>query len=207
MEAQKVMTENKTETLKHEVVSELREDLQEVNVKFIECVRYNSEGKRINDWIRNSNTENVRRNYPEMFSFVNLGRGKKSLFVKYEMIPFLLSWIDPSLGVDFMYGTQKSKLRRYGYIYLVQYPEDIKKHIIKVGRTFKTFNIKKRYQGKVDVIAIEYVDDMFDEEKRLIEKFEKKYGYPVRGNEYFRCYKIENAIKTFYDFVYEIHNE
>ena len=156
--------------------------------------------KKISDWIRNSNTENVRKNHHYMFSFVNLGRGKKAMFVKYEMIPFLLYWIDVSLGIDFMYYNQKSKLRQYGYIYLVQYPEDIKKHIIKVGRTF---DIRKRYQGKVDVIAIEYVDDMFNEEKKLIETFENKYGKPVRGNGFFRCSRIEDAIKTFYDFVYE----
>ena len=217
MEAQKVATENKTASLKHEVVSELREDLQEVNIKFIECVRYKpsidmycaadimeSEGKSISEWLGNSRSQNIRHNYPEWFSFINLGRGKKALFVKYEMIQFLLSWIDDSLGADFVYGTQRSKLRRYGYIYLVQYPEDIKQHVIKVGRTF---NIRKRYQNKVDVIAIEYVNDMFNEEKKLIETFTKKYGEPVRGNEYFRCFRIEDAVKTFYDFVYEIHND
>ena len=138
-----------------------------------------SEGKSISDWLNNNGSQNFRRNYPDWFSFVNLGRGKKALFVKYEMIQFLLSSIDISLSVDFAYGTQKSKLRRYGYIYLVQYPEDIKEHVIKVGRTF---NIKKRYQGKVNVIAIEYVNDMFDEEKILIETFAKKYSEPVRGN-------------------------
>ena len=91
----------------------------------------------------------------------------------------------------------KRKPRRYSYIYLVQYPEDIKEHVVKVGRTV---DIKRRYKKKVvDIIGIEYVDDMYEEEKILINVFKKKYGEPVRGNEFLICYKIEDAIKIFYD--------
>ena len=66
MEHKTIVTKNKP--LKHVFVRELKKDLLEVNVKFIECIRYqlsinmycaagiaDSEGKKINNWLNNSN--------------------------------------------------------------------------------------------------------------------------------------------------------
>ena len=48
---------------------------------------------------------------------------------------------------------------------------------------------------------------MFRSEDRLIEAFEKKFGTPVRGRNFFRCDKIEEAIKLYYDVVYDLYDE
>ena len=105
-----------------------------------------------------------------------------------------------SLFYEFRNNLDVTEPDNGGYIYHVQYPNDIKEHIVKVWRTF---NIKERYQGKVDVIGLEYVDNMFEEEKILIDTFKKKYSEPARGNEFFRCHKIEDTIRTFYDLACE----
>ena len=198
-----------------EVVEQVANDLQLVNVKFLQNIRYKPSinkfcladiirpyNKCQRNWLRQPTVLSFMEKYEECFVITTLTpkHKKEQIFIDYKVIPFVLSWIDLSLGYEFQNDLIKTDIPTDGYIYLVQYPSDITEHVVKVGRTF---NIKERYQGKVDVIGIEYVEDMYRSEDILIEAFEKKFGSPVRGREYFKCFKVEEAIELFYDVVYE----
>ena len=204
-----------TNDSKHIVIRTLSNDLEVVNIKFLQNIRYipsidkycladiiRPYNKCQSKWLRLPSVQSFMINHEECFVKATLTPKykKEHIFIDYKVIPFVLSWIDIGLGYEFQNDLIKTDIRTDGYIYLVQYPSDIKNHIVKVGRTF---NIKERYQGKVDVIGIEYVEDMYCSEDRLIEAFEKKFGSPVRGREYFKCFKVEEAIELFYDIVYD----
>ena len=198
-----------------EVVEQVTNDLQVVNVKFLQNIRYKPSINKfcIADiirpynksqylWLRLPTVQSFMKKHKECFVITTLTpkHKKEHIFIDYKVIPFVLSWIDLSLGYEFQNDLIKTDIRTDGYIYLVQYPSDFKDHIVKVGRTF---NIKERYQDKVHVIGIEYVEDMYHSEDILIEAFEKMFGSPVRGREYFKCFKVEEAIELFYDIVYD----
>ena len=198
-----------------EVVEQVANDLQLVNIKFLENIRYKPSinkfcladiirpyNKCQRNWLRQPTVLSFMEKYEECFVKTTLTpkHKKEQIFIDYKVIPFVLSWIDLSLGYEFQNDLIRTDIRTDGYIYLVQYPSDITEHVVKVGRTF---NIKERYQGKVDVIGIEYVEDMYRSEDILIEAFEKKFGSPVRGREYFKCFKVEEAIELFYDVAYD----
>ena len=204
---------------KHIVISKLKKDLVAVNVKFLNNIRYKpsinkycladiirpyNKSQRL--WLRLPAVQSFMKKHKEYCVNVTLTpkHKKEHIFIDYKVIPFVLSWIDISLGFEFQNDLIKTDLSNDGNIYLVQYPSDIKKHIVKVGRAF---NIKERYQGKVDVIGLEYVDDMFLSEKKLIKAFEKKFGSPIKGREFFKYEKIEEAIELFYNIVYDDYDD
>ena len=205
-------TENKN-LINHVVVNKLKDDLLLVHVKFLRYIKYKPSinkycledilkpyNKRKSEFLRLPTAISFMKKYPKLFTTVKKGNTYENIYIDYTVIEAVLSWIDMSLFYEFRHDLDLTEPDKDGYIYLVQCLKDIKEHIVKVGRTY---NIKERYQGKVDVIGIEYVEDMREEEKKLINEFKKKYGEPVRGNEFFRCNKIEDAIKTFYDVVYD----
>ena len=200
---------------KHIVIRKLTKDLVYVNIKFLNNIRYKPSinkycladiirpyNKSPYLWLRLPAVQSFMKKHKEYCVKITVTpkHKKEHIFIDYKVIPFVLSWIDLSLGYEFQNDLIRTDIRTDGYIYLVQYPSDITEHVVKVGRTF---NIKERYQGKVDVIGIEYVEDMYRSEDILIEAFEKKFGSPVRGREYFKCFKVEEAIELFYDVVYE----
>ena len=204
-----------TNDSKHIVIRTLSNDLEVVNIKFLQNIRYipsidkycladiiRPYNKCQSKWLRLPSVQSFMINHEECFVKATLTpkHKKEQIFIDYKVIPFVLSWIDIGLGYEFQNDLIKTDIRTDGYIYLVQYPSDIKNHIVKVGRTF---NIKERYQGKVDVIGIEYVEDMYCSEDRLIEAFKNKFGSPVKGREYFKCFKVEEAIELYYDVVYD----
>ena len=201
-----------TNDSKHIVIRTLTNDLQVVNIKFLHQVKYipsidkycvediiKPYNKQRTAWSRKYSVMSFMKKYPSLFDIKH-----SNLYIDYSVIPLLLNWIDDSLSYEFQNDLDKTKKDNDGYIYLVQYPSDIKEHVVKVGRTL---SIKQRYGNKVDVIGLEYVDDMFRSEDRLIETFEKKFGSPVRGREFFRCDKIEEAIELYYDVVYDLFEE
>ena len=205
-----VQIENKYDD--SEVINKINNDLQKVKLQFLDNIKYKQSinkfcledilrpyNKKKTDWLRLPSVQSFMNKYPELFQSVKKGSLYENLYIDYSVIPFLLSWIDVSLGYEFQNNLDYTEPDRSGYIYLIQYPSDIKEHIVKVGRTY---NIKERYQSKVDVIAINSVDDMYYAEGILIVAFKKKFGSAVRGNEFFKCDKIEDAIKLYYDVVY-----
>ena len=163
----------KTNDGKHIVIRKLKKDLVAVNVKFLNNIKYKPSIDKycLADiirpynrcprlWLRLPAVQSFMKKHKEYCVNVTLTpkHKKEHIFIDYKVIPFVLSWIDISLGFEFQNDLIKTDLSNEGNIYIVQYPEDIKKHIVKVGRAF---NIKERYQGKVDVIGLEYVDDMY----------------------------------------------
>ena len=204
---------------KHIVIRKLKKDLVAVNVKFLNNIKYKPSIDKycLADIIRPYNRcPRLWLRLPAVQSFMKKHKEycvkitatpkhkKEHIFIDYKVIPFVLSWIDISLGFEFQNDLIKTDLSNDGNIYLVQYPSDIKKHIVKVGRAF---NIKERYQGKVDVIGLEYVDDMYISENILIKAFEKKFGSPIKGREFFKCPKIEEAIELFYNIYYDDYDD
>ena len=194
--------------IKHDVIKELKKDLQKVKLHFLDNIKYkpsidkycledilrlNSKSKK--DLLRLPSMKSFMNKYPDLFTTVKKGLSYENIYVDYKVIPSLLYWIDFSRGYEFQNKLPKSKPDRSGYIYLVQNRNDVKRDIFKVGRTY---NINERYQGKVNIIEIEHVDNMYDAEKKLIKKFKQKYGKPIRGNEYFKCNDIEEAKDLFY---------
>ena len=209
----------KTNNNKHIVIRQLTKDLVAVNVKFLNNIRYKPSinkycladiirpyNKSQYLWLRLPAVQSFMKKHEEYCVNVTLTpkHKKEHIFIDYKVIPFVLSWIDISLGFEFQNDLIKTDLSNDGNIYLVQYPSDIKKHIVKVGRAF---NIKERYQGKVDVIGLEYVDDMYRSENILIKAFEKKFGSPIKGREFFKCEKIEEAIELFYNIYYDDYDD
>ena len=165
-----------------EVVQEVTNDIQLVNIKFLENIRYKLSinkfcladiirpyNKCQYQWLRQPTVQSFMEKHEECFVKTTFTpkHKKEHIFIGYKVIPFVLSWIDLSLGYEFQNDLIRTDKRTDGYIYLVQYPSDITEHVVKVGRTF---NIKERYQGKVDVIGIEYVEDMYRSEDILIEE-------------------------------------
>ena len=200
---------------KHIVIRKLTKDLKVVNVKFLNNIRYKPSinkycladiirpyNKCQRLWLRLPAVQSFMKKHEEYCVKITLTpkHKKEHVFIDYKVIPFVLSWIDIGLGFEFQNDLIKTDLSNDGNIYIVQFPSDIKKHVVKVGRAF---NIKERYQGKVDVIGLEYVDDMSRSENILIKAFEKKFGSPIKGREFFKCEKIEEAIELFYNIVYD----
>ena len=151
-----------TNNNKHIVIRQLTKDLKVVNVKFLNNIRYKPSinkycladiirpyNKCQRLWLRLPAVQSFMKKHKEYCVNVTLTpkHKKEHIFIDYKVIPFVLSWIDISLGFEFQNDLIKTDLSNDGNIYLVQYPSDIKKHIVKVGRAF---NIKERYQGKVD---------------------------------------------------------
>ena len=205
----------KTNDNKHIVIRKLKKDLKVVNVKFLNNIRYKPSinkycladiirpyNKSQCLWLRLPTVQSFMKKHEEYCVKITLTpkHKKEHVFIDYKVIPFVLSWIDIGLGFEFQNDLIKTDLSNDGNIYIVQFPSDIKKHVVKVGRAF---NIKERYKGKVDVIGLEYVDDMSLSENRLIKAFEKKFGSPIKGREFFKCEKIEEAIELFYNIVYD----
>ena len=48
---------------------------------------------------------------------------------------------------------------------------------------------------------------MYRSENILIKAFEKKFGSPIKGREFFKCEKIEEAIELFYNIYYDDYDD
>ena len=110
-----------------------------------------------------------------------MNNGRRTFYIDYTVIPILLNWISPTLSYEFQNNLNKTDKLTDGYVYLVQFNEDIEHNIIKIGRTN---NISKRYKGKqYKVYRLVYIENMKKSEQLLIEKFTKEFGKPIKGND------------------------
>ena len=135
------------------------------------------------------------KKYEKLFHYKKLNNGKRMLYIDYTVIPILLNWISPTLSYEFQNNLVKTNKLTDGFVYLVQFNEDIEHNIIQIGRTY---NISERYKGKqYKVYRLAYVENMKKSEELLIEKFTKEFGKHIRGNEYFKCKCIEIEIELF----------
>ena len=57
--------------------------------------------------------------------YKKLNNGRRTFYIDYTVIPILLNWISPTLSYKFQNNLDKTKKTTDGYIYLVQFNEDI----------------------------------------------------------------------------------
>ena len=109
-----------------EVVEQVTNDLQVVNVKFLENIRYKPSINKfcIADiirpynksqylWLRLPTVQSFMKKHKECFVITTLTpkHKKEHIFIDYKVIPFVLSWIDLSLGYEFQNDLIKTDIR------------------------------------------------------------------------------------------------
>ena len=179
-----------------------------VEIKFLKHIRYDptidkycvydiicNYNKEVYDWVRLSSTQEFMKKYEKLFHYKKLNKIRRTLYIDYTVIPILLNWISPTLSYEFQNDLDKTEKATDGYVYLVQFDEDIEDNIIKIGRTY---DINVRYKGKqYEIYKNVYVKDAKKSEKSLIKQFTEEFNDPIRGNEYFKCDDIQTAIDLF----------